>query len=237
MKLKRKITQTELDQLSKELQELYTKVGDEFVLNLEDTAFEAIKAEKKKAEEELAKYKEEEAERIKRAEERARKKAEEEYAKAKTDKDVEAVEKSWQEKYDKLDSEKKAIEAKHTDYVKKALIETAVAKIANEISTSPKLIEPHIRAMLDVDFTGESPKLFVTENGQRSAKTLDELKQAFIDNKDFSAIIKQSSASGGANAGNFMSGTQDENGKPKRFGELSDHELAQLVKTQNLQQE
>ena len=46
MKLKRKISQSELEKLSKEVQDLYTKVGDEFVLDLDDTAFETLKAEK-----------------------------------------------------------------------------------------------------------------------------------------------------------------------------------------------
>ncbi len=101
MKLKRKISQSELDQLSKDLQELYTKVGDEFILNLDDTAFEALKTEKANLKQELDDYKAQEAERIRKAEERAKKKAEEEYNNAKTDKDVEAVEKSWSEKYSK----------------------------------------------------------------------------------------------------------------------------------------
>ena len=39
MKLKRKISQSELEQLTKEVQELYTKVGDEFVLNLNTINF------------------------------------------------------------------------------------------------------------------------------------------------------------------------------------------------------
>lgn len=230
MKLKRKISQSELEQLTKELQELYTKVGDEFVLNLDDTAFETLKAEKKSAEEKLAKYEQEEEERIRKAEERAKKKAQEEYEKAKGDKDVEAIEKSWTDKYSKLETEFKGLQEKHNGYVTKSLVETAVTTMANEISTHPNLISPHIRSRLGVDLTGDSPKLVVLdENGQRSALTVDELKKSFVDNKEFSAIIKATSANGGAKAGaSSPSGTPTS--ETKRLGEMSDLELAQMAK-------
>lgn len=238
MKLKRKITKADFDNLAEHLKSLYEQSGDDYVLNVEDTAFDELKKEKAELKKELDDYKAEEAERIRKAEERAKKKAEEEYAKAKTDKDVEAIEKSWSDKYDKLQAEKEELNAKHIDYVKKALIETAVAKMASEISTSPALISPHIRSRLDVDFSGEQPKLIVLDNnGQRSAQTIAELQKSFVDNKDFSAIIKVTSASGGANAGGSASGTQDQE-KTKRLGDLSDAELAQIAKARyNSEQE
>lgn len=230
MKLKRKISQSELDQVSKELQELYTKVGDEFILNLDDTAFEALKTEKANLKQELDDYKAQEAERIRKAEERAKKKAEEEYSKAKTDKDVEAIEKSWTEKYNKLEELHKSLETKHSDYVTKTLIDGVVNTMANEISTHPTLISPHIRSRLSVDMTGDAPKVVVLDaQGQRSALTVDELKKSFVDNKDFSAIIKATSANGGAKAGGSPSGTQTGD-KPTRLSDMSDQELANLAK-------
>ena len=231
MKLKRKISQSELDQLSKELQELYTKVGDEFVLQLDDTAFEALKAEKASLKKELDDYKAEEEERIRKAEERAKKKAEEAYEKAKGDKDVEAIEKSWSEKYNALNEKLTTLEATHNEYVSKTMIDTVVNEMANEISTQPVLMIPHIRSRLSVDFSGDTPKLTVLDtNGQRSALTVDELKKSFLDNKDFSAIIKVTSANGGAKAGQYrLSGTQDGQQR-KRLGEMTDQELAELAK-------
>lgn len=230
MKLKRKISQSELEKLSKEVQDLYTKVGDEFVLDLDDTAFETLKAEKASLKKELDDYKAEEEERIRKAEERAKKKAEEAYEKAKGDKDVEAIEKSWTEKYAKLENDYNALQEKHNEYVTKSLVESAVGTMANEISMYPNLISPHIRNRLGVDLTGDNPKLVVLdENGQRSALTIDELKKSFIDNKEFSAIIKATTANGGAKAGaNSQSGTQT--GERKRLGEMSDLELAQMAK-------
>ena len=230
MKLKRKISQSELEQLTKEVQELYTKVGDEFVLDLDDTAFETLKTEKASLKKELDDYKAQEEERIRKAEERAKKKAQEEYEKAKGDKDVEAIEKSWTDKYSKLETEFKGLQEKHNKYVTKSLVDSAVTAMANEISTHPNLISPHIRSRLGVDLTGDSPKLVVLdESGQRSALTVDELKKSFVDNKEFSAIIKATSANGGAKAGaSSPSGTPTN--ETKRLGEMTDQELAQLAK-------
>ena len=85
-----------------------------------------------------------------------KKKAQEEYDKAKNDKDVEAVEKSWQEKYSKLETTLNETTAKHNAYVRSTLIDKAVKDMADEISTSPALIAPHIRSRLEyVDMTGE----------------------------------------------------------------------------------
>lgn len=231
MKLKRKISQSELDQLSKELQELYTKVGDEFILDLDDTAFETLKTEKANLKKELDDYKAQEEERIHKAEERAKKKAQEEYDKAKGDKNVDAIEKSWTEKYSKLEEQFNSLQEKHNNYVTKSLVESAVSSMANEISTHPNLISPHIRSRLGVDLTSETPKLLVLdENGQRSALTVDELKKSFVDNKDFSAIIKATSANGGAKAGQTSPSGTPTGEKTKRLGEMSDLELAQLAK-------
>ena len=212
------------------MKEIYTKVEDEFVLNLDDTAFEKKKKKKASLKKELDDYKAEEEERIRKAEERAKKKAEEAYEKAKGDKDVEAIEKSWTDKYSKLETEFKGLQEKHNGYVTKSLVDSAVTSMANEISTHPNLISPHIRSRLGVDLTGDSPKLVVLdENGQRSALTVDELKKSFVDNKEFSAIIKATSANGGAKAGaGSPSGTPTS--EKKRLGEMSDLELAQIAK-------
>lgn len=232
MKLKRKISKAEFDALDEVKQSLYLQKGEDYILDIDDTAFTELKAEKASIQKELDDYKAQEEERIKKAEERARKKAQEEYEKAKNDKDVEAIEKSWTEKYEKLKGEKEELDVKHTNYVKKSLIETAVSAMANEISTSPLLLTPHIRSRLDVDFTGAEPKLIVLDdNGGRSALTIDELKKSFIDNKEFSAIIKATSANGGAKAGIIVSGTQEDKDKPNKLGSLSDQQLAQWAKS------
>lgn len=233
MKFKRKLTKAEFEALSEAQQALYTVNGEHYVLDIEDIAFEKLKAEKKAAEEKLSKYEEEEAIRIAAAEERVRKKAQEEYNKAKIDKNVELIEKSHAERYEKLKQEKNELEAKYNNYVKKTLIDGEVVRIANEISTSPALIAPHIRSRLDVDFSNNQSKLFVLDKqGQRSVLTVEELSKEFVDNPSFSAIIKASSANSGASNRSFdFSGAKSgENGKPKRAGELSNAELGRIAR-------
>ena len=230
MKLKRKITESEFNALDETKKSLYVKDGENYILDIEDAAFENLKAEKKAAEEKLQEYEREEAERIRKAEERAEKKAKEEYEKAKGDKDVEAVEKSWTEKYEKLQNEKNESDKKYQEYVKKSLIDNAVTTMANKISTSPTLLVPHIRNRLDVDLSTDTPKIIVLdENGQRSALTLAELEKAFVDNKEFSAIIKVNTANGGAKSGNSVNPNGGANGEVS-FNNMSDQDLANYYK-------
>ena len=232
MKLKRKITKAEFEALSEVQQGLYVADNDDYVLDIEDSAFENLKSEKKAIQDKLAKYEAEEEERIRKAEERAKKKALEEYEKAKDDKDIEAIEKSWQEKYDKLNAEKTASDERYSNYVKKALIDTEVMRMANEISTAPTVLAPHIRSRLDVDFTGEQPKLIVLDNnGMRSANTVAELQKSFIDNKDFNAIIKITTANGGANSGKFTETPHNSGASGEvKLSNLTDEQLAQRYK-------
>ena len=232
MKLKRKITKEEFEALSEVQQSLYVEKDGNYTLDIEDNAFETLKSEKRAVQEELERYRAEEAERIRKAEERAVKKAQEEYEKAKGDKNVEAIEKSWQDKYDKLNAEKTASDERYSNYVKKALIDSEVARMAGEISTAPALISPHIRARLDVDLTAEQPKLIVLdENGQRSALTVAELQKSFIDNKDFGAIIKVTTANGGANSGKFVNTPHNSGASGEvKLSNLTDEQLAEHYK-------
>lgn len=227
MKLKRKISKTEYENLTEAQQGLYIESDGSYVLDIDDTAFETLKAEKKAKEDELAKYKADEEKRLKEAEERAEKRAEEKYKKAMEDKNVEEIEKAWQEKYSKLEQSNKELQTKYTDYVKDTLISTTVKNMADEISTSPVLISPHIRGRLAVDMSGDKPKVVVTnENGEYSALTLDELKQTFIDNPEFSAIIKKSSSSGAKGTQQPQgNGVQPENTQPKNPLEMTSEEL------------
>lgn len=232
MTLKRKLTQDEHSKLSDELKGLYIEKNGSYILDIDDTAFEELKNEKQRATEELERYKAQESERIAKAEERARKKAKEEYDQAKNNKDVEAIEKSWADKYAQLEQNLKDTTDTYNKYVRTSLIEQAVSNIATTISTSPKLLAPHIRSRLDVDLSSETPKLIVLdENGQRSALTLEELQKSFIDNTDFSAIIKATSANGGAKAGQFDEQKAGESGaepRVRKLGDMTDAELAEL---------
>lgn len=194
MKLKRKINKEEFDKLSDELKSFYSEKDGSYNLAL-DGSDDKQEPDYKKANaellEQLNKFKAEEQQRIKAAEERAIKAAEEKYNKAKQNNDIEALEKSWAEKYAKMEQLNAENEKRYTDYVVKSLVDGTSEKIANEISTTPSLIKMLLKTRLGVDMSGENPTLFVKdENGQRSATTLDELKNELVANKEYSSIMK-----------------------------------------------
>ena len=87
---------------------------------------------------------------------------------------------------------KKAIEA--------TTLNSAAKDIAAKISTSPALMLPHIKSRLAVGFgdDGSAQIAVIGADGKPSKMTLDELGSEFVANKEFSAIIKGSSSSGGA---------------------------------------
>ena len=61
---------------------------------------------------------------------------------------------------------------------------------------------PHIKNRLVADFEGDEPVTRILgPDGKPSNMTLDDLEKEFVANKDFSAIIVGSKASGGAGGG------------------------------------
>lgn len=87
--------------------------------------------------------------------------------------------------------------------LQKLLVDNVAQSIAAEISTAPAVIMPHIKARLAAERseTGEFTTRILDKDGKPSAATLDELKKEFRLNKDFSAIITGSKASGGGAGG------------------------------------
>jgi len=201
MGLKRKITKDEHAALSDGLKEHYKESGDAFVLDLEkDDAFEHVKTEKQKAIE-RAEAAEARAQQLQREKEEAD--AERERERAKKSGDVTALENSYNQKLTETKSQYEARIQKMQDHIQREKVDNVALAIAQEISTAPRLILPHIKARLKADFDADTPVTRVLDaTGQLSAMTLDELKREFIDNADFAGIIVGSKASGsGAHGG------------------------------------
>ena len=112
--------------------------------------------------------------------------------------DVEALEKSWGKKLTDAQTDfETRIGAKDT-FIKTSLIDNVAMQIAADISTSPAVMLPHIKARLTADLAGDSPATKVLDAaGQASALTVAELSAEFVANKDFAGIIKAGNASGG----------------------------------------
>ena len=121
--------------------------------------------------------------------------------------DVDALDKSWQSKHEKTVSEYQAKIDKFMKSTEKNLREGTARTVAAKISTAPDLLHPHLLSRLAVDYDGDEPKLRVLDqNGQPSAMTLDELSAEFVANKNYSAIMTASKASGGGGANAHKSG-------------------------------
>lgn len=145
---------------------------------------------------------------------------------------VEALDKSWQAKHDKAIAEYQA----QIDRFKKATDESlrvgTARSIAAKISTAPDLLHPHLLSRLAVDYESGDAKLRVLDaNGQPSAMTPDELAAEFLANKNYSAIMTASKASGGGGANNpGRTGPSMSGGAPKRGDvDLSKMSMAEKV--------
>jgi len=195
MALKRKITKEVFDKLSADLKAEYVEKDGEYVLDVDgDDNNEDVGALRRAKDREVQARKDAE----KKAREAEAKLAELDGNDARKRGDIEALEKSWKDKYDKDTGELKTkLEAKD-GFISKSLVDNVASSIAAEISTTPALILPHIRARLTADLEGDTPTTKVLgADGKPSASTVDDLKKEFVDNKEFATIIRASKASGG----------------------------------------
>lgn len=192
MALKLTISKEEYEKLPKDIQTEYTEDGDNYKLDvagLEDTGA-------------LRRAKEREAQQRRDAE-KALKDAQDELDRINGDDarkkgDIATLEKAWQKKLDDATTAANQKIEGLTKHIKESLVDNVALQIANEISTSPSLILPHIKSRLTADFDGDTPKTVILDaNGAPSTLDLKGLKDEFVANKDFSAIIKAGSGNGG----------------------------------------
>lgn len=196
MALKRRIKKDAFDKLSDELKAEYKEKDGEYILEVEGDEDTGALKRAKDRETQLRK----DAElRATAAEERVTE-LEKDDGKSK---DIRTLEASWQSKNKQLEDEKNDVIKQKDTFIEQMLVDSKAMELASEISTSPKLIYPHIRARLAADLEGEKPETRVLDaDGKVSALTLDELGGEFVANKEFASIIKASKAQGsGANSG------------------------------------
>lgn len=201
MALKRKLTKTEFDALTESIKANY-KAGEEadtYVVDLdgEDDGVLALKRAKdretqtaRELRETIAKLEKDKRE----AETQLASLADSDAAKRG---DIKALQTSYDAKLAAAKAEGKAALDKRDAYLRKSLVDKVATDLANEISTAPKLLLPHIRARLAADLDGEEPATVILgADGKISALTLDDLKKEFLADKDYSGILKGSKASG-----------------------------------------
>lgn len=233
MALKFKISKKEWEKLSDELKSEYNADGENYTLDvsgIEDTA--ALKRARDREKERADDFK-------KKLEDTENELEEVKAAGGKNSKDIATLEKNWQKKLEETSKEKDAKIEKLSNAAKKNLIDGTAEALAAKISTVPSLMAKSIKERLTVDFDGDEPTLKILDkNGKPSDMTVDQLKEEFVANKEYSSIIVGSRASGsgagkdGLNKSNGGgAGSQnDNNGKPQLLSNMSGKELTEHMK-------
>jgi len=228
-----------LDSVDEALKSLYTEQDGKFVLGIDglpkdnSAEYEERITKMSSKIDELLGEKKEEAKKRRDAEELAKKEAAD---LAKKNGDTEALEKSWQEKYDSTISELKSqFEPKVTELeglLSNATVTTQATQMAAELAVpgSAKALMPHIEARLAMDIKDGKASTIVTDaNGKPSALTLEELKNEFIGDPAFAPLIVGSKATGGgANGGDGGAGNKTL--KRADFSTKSPNEQMEFVK-------
>jgi hypothetical protein len=184
---------------------LYTEKDGKFVLGIEGLPQpEDVSGLKSKVEELLSEKKAAEKAR-KDAEDQARLEREEA---ARKSGNVEELEKSWSEKYNRREAELNGMLEQERGTLSTQIRDLTVGRTATDIASalaipgSAEALLPHIERRLSVEQRDGKPVVVVLDKqGKLSAASLDELKAEFANNTAFAPLIAGSKASGGGAGG------------------------------------
>jgi hypothetical protein len=184
---------------------LYTEKDGKYVLGIEGLPQpEDVSGLKSKVEELLGEKKAAEKAR-KDAEDQARLEREEA---ARKSGNVEELERSWSEKYNRREAELNGTLEQERGTLSAQIRDLTVGRTATDIASalaipgSAKALLPHIERRLSVEQRDGKPVVVVLDQqGKLSAATLDELKAEFANDTAFAPLIAGSKASGGGAGG------------------------------------
>lgn len=194
-----------LEGVDENLHDFYEKTDDGYQLKvdgLEDTG--ALKRAKDR-EKQAAKEAKERAEQLESDLKEIRKEMEASKHKgAKESGDIEALEKSWQEKLSKREQELMGEIDALKGSVTTMTVDNVAMQLASELAVegSAKVLLPHIKSRLAVEQRdGQYVTAVRDSEGKPSAMTVDELKAEFASDKAFSHVVAGSKASGAGGSG------------------------------------
>ena len=194
-----------LDGVDEAVRALYTEKDGKFVLGIEglpqqeDVTGLKAKVDELLGEKKLAEKKARDAEELARTEreEAARKSG-----------NVEELERSWSEKYNRREAELNGTLEQERGTLSAQIRDLTVGRTATDIASalaipgSAKALLPHIERRLSVEQRDGKPVVVVLDQqGKLSAATLDELKAEFANDTAFAPLIAGSKASGGGAGG------------------------------------
>lgn len=194
-----------LEGVDESIRPLYTEKDGKFFLGIKGLPQqEDVSGLKAKVDELLGEKKAAEKAR-KDAEDQARQEREEA---ARKSGNVEELEKSWSEKYNRLQSELTGQLDQERGALSNQIRDLTVGRTATDIASalaipgSAKALLPHIERRLSVEQRDGKPVVVVLDQqGKLSASTLDELKAEFANDVAFAPLIAGSKASGGGASG------------------------------------
>jgi hypothetical protein len=194
-----------LDGVDESVRALYTEKDGRFVLGIEGLPqTEDVSGLKSKVQELLDEKKAADKAR-KDAEDQARLEREEN---ARKSGNVEELEKSWSEKYNRREAELNGMLEQERGTLSTQIRDLTVGRTATDIASalaipgSAKALLPHIERRLSVEQRDGKPVVVVLDQqGKLSAATLDELKAEFANDVAFAPLIAGSKASGGGAGG------------------------------------
>jgi hypothetical protein len=194
-----------LEGVDEAVRALYTEKDGKFVLGIEglpqqeDVSGLKAKVDELLGEKKLAEKKAREAEEAARLEreEAARKSG-----------NVEELERSWSEKYNRREAELNGMLEQERGTLSGQIRDLTVGRTATDIASalavqgSAKALLPHIERRLSVEQRDGKPVVVVLDaQGKLSAATLDELKAEIANDTAFAPLIAGSKASGGGASG------------------------------------
>lgn len=197
MALKYKINKEAYDALNDDMKSEYKKKGNEYYLDVEG---EGLLTEDDVAELRRAKDREAQAAADARKDLREMRERLEalEGDDARKRGDIDALERSWKEKYETRENELNGIIDVKNQFIHRTLVKSTAENLATKISTAPKLMAKAIEERLTVEMNGNDTVLRVLDkDGKASALSVDDLERELLADKDYSAIIVASKASGG----------------------------------------
>lgn len=220
MALKLKLTKEEFDKLSKDIQSEYIAEGDGYALDvdgMEDTgplrrALDRAKADKNELQAQI--------EELREKQETADRDT------ARKNKDIDALEKQWKRDQDAAVGAVTEQLTKAHSFIEMQLGQAVAESLAKELSDSHALLLPHIKGRIKVNTEGGDFKTVILDaEGKETALTPADLAKEFRADKNFSAIMRVSKASGAANTSKPRTEPADGgNGgsdNPGKIGQLS----------------
>jgi hypothetical protein len=227
--MKRKISKEEFEKLSDALKENYKEKNGSYLLNIEDDDDAIVELRQARDHE-----KEDHRNTKLKMKELETKLDELTNGKHKLDGNIEALEKSWKEKFENREKELLGEVGKLKGMLSGSVKETTLTALASKFVKPDfqRFFKKDIETRFEVELEGDKPTLRILgKDGKPSALSLEDFEKEILANKEYGSILIASRASGagGTDKPKPAGGTvhADSEGKPLNLATMSPIRLAE----------